>query len=76
MRVGEGVAAADRGDVRLMRDQLPTPVRIKAAGGIRTNAQAVALVLAGADRLGASAGVALLTPAPDNDSAAHESTAY
>ncbi|GAA4377020.1 deoxyribose-phosphate aldolase [Hymenobacter koreensis] len=60
-------------DVRLMRSQLPAHIRIKAAGGIRTHAQAVALVQAGADRLGASAGLALLTL--DND-AAHEPTAY
>ncbi|WP_173664845.1 deoxyribose-phosphate aldolase [Solirubrum puertoriconensis] len=62
-------------DVRLMRDQLPSNIRIKAAGGIRTHAQAVALVLAGADRLGASAGVALLTP-PQDDNSAHETSAY
>jgi deoxyribose-phosphate aldolase len=62
-------------DVRIMRDQLPPHIRIKAAGGIRTHAQAVALVLAGADRLGASAGLALLTP-DDNAAAPNESTAY
>ncbi|GAB2950844.1 deoxyribose-phosphate aldolase [Hymenobacter coalescens] len=61
-------------DIRLMRDQLPAHIRIKASGGIRTHAQAVALVQAGADRLGASAGIALLTPPADD--AAHESTAY
>ncbi|KAA9338617.1 deoxyribose-phosphate aldolase [Hymenobacter busanensis] len=66
-------------DVRLMRDQLPARIRIKAAGGIRSHAQAVALVQAGADRLGASAGLALLVPddaQPDASAAAHEPTAY
>jgi deoxyribose-phosphate aldolase len=59
-------------DVRLMRDQLPSHIRIKAAGGIRTQAQALALVLAGADRLGASAGTALLS----SDDSSHETSAY
>ncbi|MBT9391950.1 deoxyribose-phosphate aldolase [Hymenobacter sp. NST-14] len=58
-------------DISLMRASLPTHVRIKASGGIRTRAAALALVAAGADRIGASDGVALLT-----DSApAHDSTA-
>ncbi|MCC3157686.1 deoxyribose-phosphate aldolase [Hymenobacter sp. 15J16-1T3B] len=61
-------------DIQIMRDQLPAHIRIKASGGIRTHEQAVALVQAGADRLGASAGLALLTPAAD--STAHEPTAY
>lgn len=60
-------------DVRLMRDQLPGHIRIKAAGGIRTQVQALALVLAGADRLGASASVALLSPEADST---HESSTY
>ncbi|OON68029.1 deoxyribose-phosphate aldolase [Hymenobacter sp. CRA2] len=62
-------------DIRLMRSHLPEHIRIKASGGIRTHAQAVALVEAGADRLGASAGLALLTPAAD-DASTHEPTAY
>ncbi len=45
--------------VTLMRRSLPAGVQIKAAGGIRTFAQAQALLAAGATRLGASAGVAL-----------------
>lgn len=64
-------------DIRIMRDQLPSDIRIKASGGIRTHAQALALVAAGADRLGASAGLALLTPpASDSAASAHEPTAY
>ena len=47
-------------DIELMRASLPTHVRLKASGGIRTRAQALAFVAAGADRLGASDGVALL----------------
>jgi deoxyribose-phosphate aldolase len=47
-------------DVELMRQSLPAGIRIKAAGGIRTRAAALALVAAGADRLGSSNSLALL----------------
>ena len=47
-------------DIELMRASLPTHIRLKASGGIRTREAALALVAAGADRLGASDGVALL----------------
>lgn len=58
-------------DIALMRASLPTHIRIKASGGIRTREAALALVAAGADRIGASNSLALLT-----DSApAHDSTA-
>ena len=46
-------------DVRLFRAHIGTQVKIKAAGGIRTFEQAQAMVEAGADRIGASALVAL-----------------
>jgi deoxyribose-phosphate aldolase len=46
-------------DVKLFRQQLSPDVRIKAAGGIRTFAQAEAMLQAGADRIGASSLVAL-----------------
>lgn len=49
-------------DIRKMRELLPSNVGIKASGGIRTHEQAVRLVKAGADRLGASAGAKLLEP--------------
>lgn len=41
-------------DVRLLRRHVGPAVRVKAAGGIRTAEQAIALVEAGADRLGMS----------------------
>ena len=47
-------------DVELLRRVLPASVRIKASGGIRTRAQALALLAAGADRLGASTGLSIL----------------
>jgi deoxyribose-phosphate aldolase len=47
-------------DIRLLRRAAPPHLRIKASGGIRTASQARALFAAGADRLGASASVAIL----------------
>jgi deoxyribose-phosphate aldolase len=55
-------AAVD--DVRHMRQYLPTNVRIKASGGIKTYDFAVTLVEAGADRLGCSASVAIVNGEP------------
>lgn len=46
-------------DVALFRQHISPDVRIKAAGGIRTFEQAQAMIDAGADRIGASALVAL-----------------
>lgn len=46
-------------DVRLFREHISPDLRIKAAGGIRTFEQAQAMIDAGADRIGASALVAL-----------------
>ena len=46
-------------DVRLFREKVSPDIRVKAAGGIRTFEQAQAMVEAGADRIGASALVAL-----------------
>jgi deoxyribose-phosphate aldolase len=46
--------------VRLMRAHLPSTVRIKASGGIRTYALARQLIDAGADRLGCSASVEIV----------------
>ena len=46
--------------VRMLRAQTPANIRIKAAGGIRTPADAQALIDAGADRIGTSAGVEIV----------------
>ncbi len=51
--------------VELFKKHLPANVQIKASGGIRDYAFAKALVDAGATRLGCSAGVAIVTGAPD-----------
>ena len=47
-------------DVLLLKEMVGEKAGVKAAGGIRTRQQAEMLVAAGATRLGASAGVALI----------------
>lgn len=57
---GFGSAGATPHDVALLRDCLPDHVKIKASGGIRSWADAKALIDAGADRLGTSATLKIL----------------
>ncbi|MBM4314133.1 MAG: deoxyribose-phosphate aldolase [Deltaproteobacteria bacterium] len=57
---GYGSAGATTADVRLMRQAVGKGIGVKAAGGIRTLADALAMIEAGADRIGASASVAIL----------------
>ena len=47
--------------VQLMRKHLPQGIKIKASGGIRTYEWATQLIAAGADRIGCSAGIAIVT---------------
>lgn len=46
--------------VQLMRASVPAGVGVKASGGIKTRAQAEAMLAAGANRIGTSSGVAIL----------------
>ena len=46
-----------------MRKSIPSAMKVKAAGGIHSYAEALALVEAGADRIGASAGIAIVNNA-------------
>lgn len=52
---GFGPRGATEGDVRVLRDAVGGRCRVKASGGIRTREQALALLAAGADRIGTSA---------------------
>ena len=52
--------------VQLMRAHLPSTIKIKASGGIRTYEAAEQYIKAGANRLGTSSGVAIVTGAPQN----------
>ncbi|MBO2012440.1 deoxyribose-phosphate aldolase [Hymenobacter negativus] len=56
-------------DIELMRRVLPATMRIKAAGGIRTRAAAEALIAAGADRIGSSNSIALISEADESTTA-------
>ena len=49
--------------VKLMRSVLPSNIGIKAAGGIRDFEMAIALIEAGADRIGTSSGVKIMQAA-------------
>lgn len=51
-------------DVRLMRRTVGEDMGVKAAGGIRTYADAVAMIEAGANRIGTSTAVAIIMGAP------------
>ncbi len=64
---GFGSAGATVEDVALFRSLLPPGVKIKAAGGIRDRQTMEALLAAGADRLGCSAGVSALYPDQTED---------
>ena len=57
---GFGSGGATVEDVRLLRRAVGSRLGVKASGGIRTLEGALALLAAGADRLGCSAGVALV----------------
>jgi deoxyribose-phosphate aldolase len=48
-------------DVRLMRETVGPEMGVKASGGIHNEAEAAAMVEAGANRLGTSASVAIVT---------------
>jgi len=61
---GLSTGGATLSDVALMRHIVGTEVGVKAAGGIRTYEQAIAMVAAGATRIGASSGVAIVSGAP------------
>lgn len=60
---GFGPKGATAADVALMRRIVMRPVGVKAAGGIRTHADAMAILAAGADLIGTSATEAILTDA-------------
>ena len=57
---GMSTGGATVADVALMRHAVGTSIGVKAAGGIRTYEQAIAMAAAGATRLGTSAGIAIL----------------
>ena len=58
---GFSKGGATVGDVALMRKVVGTAMGVKASGGVRTREEALAMVASGADRIGASASVKIVT---------------
>jgi deoxyribose-phosphate aldolase len=58
---------ANENDVRLLRAEVGPDVGVKASGGIRDAAAADRMIAAGANRLGTSAGVAIVTQSKTRD---------
>lgn len=61
---GFGTGGATVEDIRLMKKTVGPKLRVKASGGVRTCADALAMLEAGADRIGASASVAIVEELP------------
>jgi len=57
---GYGAGGATVEDVRLMKKTVGPKIGVKAAGGIRTLDQALAMIEAGANRIGTSASISIL----------------
>ena len=58
---GFSTGGATAADVRLMRETVGPDMGVKASGGIRTPEAFAAMIAAGANRIGASAGIKLLS---------------
>ena len=57
---GFGSGGATLEDIRLMKSCVGDTVKVKASGGIRTAGDALAMIEAGADRIGTSAGIRIV----------------
>ncbi|MPN37808.1 Deoxyribose-phosphate aldolase [bioreactor metagenome] len=57
---GFGTGGATVEDVRLMKSMVGDRIKVKAAGGIRDLKTALAMIEAGAERIGTSAGVTIV----------------
>jgi deoxyribose-phosphate aldolase len=64
---GYASLGAEPRTVKLMRANLPSKIKIKAAGGIKTNKQALELLLAGADVLGCSSSLKIIAENNENN---------
>jgi deoxyribose-phosphate aldolase len=54
-------------DVRLMKEAVAGQAKVKASGGVRDYEDAMAVIEAGADRIGASSGVAIMNNQTSNE---------
>ena len=57
---GFGTGGATVEDVKLMKTTVGSEVKVKAAGGVRTKEAFIAMMEAGAERIGTSAGVKII----------------
>lgn len=57
---GFSTGGATAADVRLMRETVGPSIGVKAAGGIHTKSEALAMIEAGATRIGASSGIKIV----------------
>ncbi len=62
---GFAKTGATPADIKLMRETVGPHIGVKAAGGIRSYADALAMIAAGANRLGASASLHIIAEAED-----------
>jgi deoxyribose-phosphate aldolase len=58
---GFSTGGATESDVILMRKHIPDSMGLKASGGVRTYEDAVKMIAAGANRIGTSNGIAILS---------------
>ncbi|MFA7109129.1 MAG: deoxyribose-phosphate aldolase [Sphaerochaetaceae bacterium] len=65
---GFSTSGAKAVDVKLMRETVGPKIGVKAAGGIHNYQQAVEMIEAGATRIGASCGIAIVAGASENAS--------
>ena len=61
---GFAPAGAKAEHIKIMRQSVPAHVGVKASGGIKTYEQALQMIEAGADRLGTSSGITIVTSNP------------
>lgn len=73
---GFGGGGATVEDVALMRKVVGPTMGVKASGGVRNYADALAVIEAGANRIGASAGVQIVKEARGETSSKSKSSAY
>ena len=57
---GFSIGGATVEDIRLMRETVGAEMGVKASGGIKTYEDAIAMIEAGATRIGASSGIAIV----------------
>jgi len=62
---GFGTGGATTEDIKLIRKAVGTKLRIKASGGIHSYHNAIQMLDAGSDRIGASSGVAIVSELPE-----------